>query len=338
MRYPLKFETDIFRKFRDSNILVIIRRMRKIYTIGESVLDIIFRNGELQAAKAGGSMLNSVVSLGRIGLPVSFISEYGLDEVGILIDAFLKKNGVDTGFVNRYKDGKTSIALAFLDEKNDAHYSFYKNYPEKRLEFIFPEIKIDDILLCGSYYSISAEIRDKFKGFVNDAKRRAALVIYDPNFRKSHLDELGSLKPTIVENIQMATILRGSDEDFRNIFGSGNVEEAWDAISEYCQCLVYTANSEGVYVKTTSFSGKFPVKKITPLSTIGAGDSFNAGMIASFYRNKISADDLVRLGGKEWEKIISTAVEFAAHVCMSYDNYIDLTFAGKYLSASRLQL
>ena len=312
--------------------------MRKIYAIGESLLDIIFRKGQPQTAKAGGSMLNSAVSLGRIGLPVSFISEYGLDDVGNMIDAFLKENSVDTSSVNRYTDGNTAIALAFLDEKNDAHYSFYKNYSEKRLKFNFPEIRNGDIVLCGSFYSVSVEIREKFKGFIGSAGKSNALVIYDPNFRKSHLEELESLKPLIIENIQMATVLRGSDEDFSNIFGSGNAEEAWEAIREYCQCLIYTANAEGVYVRTNSFSGKFPVKKIIPVSTIGAGDNFNAGMIASFYRDKISVKDLVRLGEKEWERIISTAVGFATHVCMSYDNYIDLAFASKYLSASRLQI
>ena len=91
--------------------------MRKIYAIGESLLDIIFREDQPQTAKAGGSMLNSVVSLGRMKLPVSFISEYGYDDVGNLIDKFLKENGVDTSFVHRYNDGNTSLALAFLNEK-----------------------------------------------------------------------------------------------------------------------------------------------------------------------------------------------------------------------------
>ena len=77
--------------------------MRKIYGIGETVLDIIFKNGQPQAAKAGGSVLNSVISMGRIGLPVSFISEYGRDDVGNLIDTFLKDNGVNTSAVHRRK-------------------------------------------------------------------------------------------------------------------------------------------------------------------------------------------------------------------------------------------
>ena len=61
-------------------------------------------------------------------------------------------------------------------------------------------------------------------------------------------------------------------------------------------------------------------------------------IIASLYRDRISANDLVKLGEIDWKKIITTAVEFATHVCMSYDNYIDLAFASKYLSASGLQI
>ena len=88
--------------------------MRKIYGIGETVLDIIFKGDQPQAAKAGGSVLNSVTSMGRMGLPVSFISEYGIDDVGELIDTFLNENGVNTSAVHRFSNGSTSLALAFL--------------------------------------------------------------------------------------------------------------------------------------------------------------------------------------------------------------------------------
>jgi fructokinase len=312
--------------------------MRRIYAIGETLLDIIFTDGKPHTAKAGGSMLNSVVSLGRIALPVSFISEYGCDDVGQMIDEFLKENGVGTSYVHRYEDGKTALALAFLDEKNDAHYSFYKNYPPKRLEIDFPLLTGEDIILCGSFYALSSEIRERFISFLHSARDRGATIIYDPNFRKSHLNELDSLKSMIIENIQLATIVRGSGEDFMNIFGAKKPEDAWRIIKEYCGCMVYTSVTEGVYVRTHSFSGKYPVRKINPVSTIGAGDNFNAGIIASLYRDKIGRKTIGTLGEKEWEKIINTAVEFATDVCMSYDNYIDPAFASKYLSASRFQI
>jgi fructokinase len=301
--------------------------MRKIYGIGETVLDIIFKKGQPKAAKAGGSVLNSVVSIGRMGLPVSFISEYGHDEVGNLIDTFLNDNGVLTNLVHRFHNGNTSLALAFLDENNDAHYTFYKDFPGKRLDIEFPETEKDDILQCGSFYAIWPEIRDKFKKFIQNGKANGALIIYDPNFRKSHLSELNTLKPIIIENMQMASILRGSDEDFKNIFGVNSADEAWESVGEFCKCMVYTANAEGVFVRTTSFSGKFPVQKITPVSTIGAGDNFNAGMITAIYKNNFRRDQLEELGEPEWSKIISTAVSFATHVCLSYENYISIEFA-----------
>jgi len=301
--------------------------MRKIYGIGETVLDIIFKNGQPQAAKAGGSVLNSVVSMGRMGLPVAFISEYGADDVGNLIDDFLVSNGVKTTSVHRFRQGSTALALAFLDEKNDAHYTFYKDYPGKRLDIDFPEINSDDIVQCGSFYAIWPEIREKFRQFIGGAFKKGALVLYDPNFRKSHVSELGQLKPLIIENMQSASLVRGSDEDFRNIFGAGTPDEAWEEVRHYCGCLVYTANADGVFVRTPSFAGKFPVSRITPVSTIGAGDNFNAGMLTSIHRKNIKRDQLARMTQEDWQAVIETAVAFATHVCLSYENYISDEFA-----------
>ena len=301
--------------------------MRKIYGIGETVFDIIFKSGQPQAAKAGGAMLNSTVSLGRIGLPVSFISEYANDNVGEIIDNFLQENGVGTDFIDHFKEGKTKLALAFLNEKNDASYTFYQDYPEQRLNIKFPGIIKDDIILCGSIYAITYEIRKKFMDLISMAKKNGAIVIYDPNFRPSHSSDLDKLLPLIVENMQNAKLIRGSDEDFKNIFGAATPDEAWKVVSKYCNCMVYTANAEGVFVRTISYSGRFSVKAIKPVSTIGAGDNFNAGMMAAIYRNQITGDQLDKMGEGSWSKVISMGVDFATNVCLSYENYISEEFA-----------
>jgi len=303
---------------------------RNIYTIGETLFDIIFKNGQPQAGKAGGAMLNSSVSLGRIGLPVHLISEYGDDDIGRIIDGFLRSNGVSTLFADHFKDGNTALAIAVLDEKNDASYTFYKNYPSKRFDLEFPVIKKDDIILCGSIYAITREIRQQFVSFVKGAAANGGIVLYDPNFRKAHAGELDELRPLIVENIEMASIIRGSDEDFQNIFGASSSDDAWAVVRKYCSCMVYTASSEGVYVRTTSFSGKFNVNKIKPVSTIGAGDNFNAGMIAAIYKNGITRDQLALMGEDMWSKVISSGIDFASDVCMSYENYISEEFAEKW--------
>jgi len=304
--------------------------MRMVYTIGETVLDILFKNKLPVTAKAGGACLNSAVTLGRLNLPVCFIGEYGLDEVGNIIDQFLKANHVSTQYVYRYYNGKSTLALAFLNENNDASYDFYKIYPEQRLAVDFPEIQQDDIVLFGSIYAITIEVRKKLMEFIDQANKKKAIVIYDPNFRKQHLHELEKLKPLIIENIAHADIVRGSNEDFSFILGANNADEAYAEIGKHCVSLLYTANKKGVYVRSPGVSITLPVKTIDPVSTIGAGDNFNAGVVYSLYKHDIDHKDLENLDEKHWEAIVSTAVEFATHVCLSYDNYISEEFAEKY--------
>jgi fructokinase len=304
--------------------------MRKIFTIGETVLDILFKNKLPVTAKAGGACLNSAVTLGRLNLPVFFLGEYGMDEVGNIIDAFLKDNHVSTEYVYRYYNGKSTLALAFLNENNDASYDFYKIYPEQRLAVEFPDISQDDIVLFGSIYAVTIEVRKKLIEFIRKANRKKAIVIYDPNFRKQHLHDLAILKPLIFDNFSHANIIRGSNEDFSFILGADDADETYSEISSYCPNLLYTANKKGVFVRTNKTRATFPVRKIEPVSTIGAGDNFNAGIVYSLFRNQIGYSDLENLDAGSWETLITTAVDFATHVCMNYDNYISEEFAEKY--------
>ena len=56
--------------------------MRKVIGIGETMLDIIFKNSKPIEAVPGGSTFNAIVSLGRAGVPCTFFSEAGNDRVG----------------------------------------------------------------------------------------------------------------------------------------------------------------------------------------------------------------------------------------------------------------
>jgi len=312
--------------------------MRKIFTAGEALVDIIFSEGQPRAASPGGAMLNTSVSLGRIGLPVSFISEYGKDDPGNLIDRFLRDNGVNTDLISRYTGGKTAIALAFLDEKNEAHYTFYKDYPEKRLDLNLPPITSDDIFLFGSIYAITPGVREKLFHLAVSAFENGAIVIYDPNFRRTHNSEKEVLLPLIKGNMNVARIIRASHEDCRNIFNTGTAEEAWNKVTDLSGCLIYTGGKEGVSVFTDSYRGHFHARKIKPVSTIGAGDTFNAGLIAALLRDGIKSSDIKFLKNPEWKKIILSAIDFATEACLSYENYIGLAFASRYRSASRFQI
>lgn len=305
--------------------------MRRIYAIGETVYDIIFKESVPRAANAGGSMLNTAISLGRLDMPVSFISEYGNDYVGKTIDSFLNSNNVCTKYVFKYQKGLTALALAFLDSQNNADYDFYKIYPEKRFDIIIPEIRKNDILLFGSFYAITKDIRKNLIKLLETAKQNNAIIIYDPNFRKSHLPDLPIVKELIIENISYATIVRGSNEDFAHIFNTGDISDSYDCIKDKCNILIYTANKDGVFIKTPTVEINIPVKQIKPVSTIGAGDTFNAGIIYSIIKQDITFNEISLLKSYDWESIISAGIDFSTEVCLGYDNYISNTFANSIL-------
>jgi fructokinase len=304
--------------------------MRNIYTIGETVYDIVFKGGKPVIAIPGGAMLNSSVSLGRLGLPVSYITELGQDEVGDMIFTFLNKNGVNTSFIYRFEDGKTALSLAFLDEDEKASYSFYKQYPEKRLASGIPDQGEDDIVLFGSFFSLSDEVRKPLTSFIGSAAGSGSLIIYDPNYRKPHGSELPHLKDYLKENISFADIVRGSDEDFQFICGAKNADEAFGYVRKNgCSILIYTVGSDKVEFRSEKFSFSLPVPDVKVVSTIGAGDNFNSGIIFGLSKYGIGKNDLSDTSSVSWYSIIETAISFGSHVCCSYENYILKEFAGE---------
>jgi fructokinase len=301
--------------------------MRKVFGFGETVLDIIFKDGQPRAAKPGGSVLNAFVSLGRLGWKPCFVSEYGQDNVGRLIEDYLVENGVNTRYVNRFNDGQSALAMAFLDEENNANYTFYKNFPDERLQELPKDIAADDIVLFGSIYASSREVRKSAVRFLEMGQERGAIIIYDPNFRRAHLAELGELKPRIVENIKYADIVRGSDEDFQLIFGADRPEKVRDIIDDDTKLLLYTQNSANVRVLLNSLETSVPAEKIKPVSTIGAGDNFNAGMIHWLLKNGTTRSGLQLLQEGDLGEMARTGIQFATNVCLGFDNYISHDFA-----------
>ncbi len=305
------------------------RKKESIYCIGETLLDIIFRDGQVIASKPGGAMLNTAVSLGLSGLPVELLTDFGQDAVGDLISQFLHDSGVSTTYSSRYRDGKTALALAMLDEQQNASYSFYKDFPSERLNIPFPELRKEDLLIFGSFYALTSGIRDKLKSFILSARQQGTMILYDPNFRTPHLGELPALKPLILENIAMADLIRGSDEDFQNIFGSNNGKEAYMQVKKAgCECMIYTrATSVEIFYPGNHMVSRNEV--IQPVSTIGAGDAFNAGLLFYLFTKKISKSKLSLMDKPQWKSMTEMGISFAKDVCLSYDNYISKAFIEK---------
>lgn len=298
--------------------------MRKVICAGETILDILFKNNQPIAAVPGGSSFNCIISLGRAGVPAFFLGETGEDAVGDQIAAFLKENQVSTDYFTPRKDIRTAVSLAYLNEKNDAQYVFYKDKPKPNDKFCIPDFQKEDILVLGSYYAICPSLRAQVKQLLHANKEAGGMIYYDINFRKSHQQELEALTPAIQENFTLASIVRGSADDFEIMYGTREAEVIYkEKIAPYCPVFICTNANKELKVCLPDRVLAFPITPIKTVSTIGAGDNFNAGFVYGLMRYGVKKEDLLQMENHLWEKLVNCGLYFAANVCQSIHNSID---------------
>lgn len=306
--------------------------MRKIIGIGETILDILFKDHRAATSVPGGSTFNSMISIGRVGVPACFVSEIGGDEVGRIVRTFLCDNGVDDRYLTEYPDSKSPISLAFLDANSNATYSFYKEPFPRRDDWECPTIERDDIVLFGSYYALNPAMRYKVKGLLDEARRVGAIVYYDVNFRRNHAGEAIKLASTVIENLEYADIVRGSDEDFEVLYRISEGDRVFrEKVDFYCPRLIYSRGAQGLELHSRTLTKQYAIDPVTPVSTIGAGDNLNAGILYGLIKYRIRRDDLDHLTEHDWDQIIRCGLAFSADTCLSADNYISREFAQQVL-------
>lgn len=292
-------------------------------------MDIIFRDDQPIGAVPGGSMFNGLISLGRSGVDAAFISETGNDRVGRRIISFLEDNHVDASNISVYPEAKSPVSLAFLNESNDAEYIFYKDHPHDRLEFITPDIQPNDVVMFGSFYAINPVIRPQMLAFLQYAHEQGAILYYDVNYRASHLKDLVKVTANILENFELADIIKGSSEDFENMYNKKGADSVYRSqIDFYCKNFIYTQGAQPIEFRAQGGLAKqYPVAATQTVSTIGAGDNFNAGFVYGLLKYGVTRD-MLDAGVPEdvWDAVIAEAQQFAANVCGSINNSVDTAF------------
>lgn len=294
------------------------------YTLGESLLDVIFNNLNEVVAKPGGSMLNAAVSMARMDLEVSHISELGDNQVALMLVNFLKKEGINTSNIKQYHKTNTSVALAFLDQDKKPSYQFVNAYPAVRSLPAIPEFKTGDLLLFGSIYSVSQPIREDFLKYLHAALNAGTLLMYDPNMRHKHHLENQHMKEAVMENMRLAHIIKASDEDCLNLFGKGNPEYYFDKIQSINPnaLILITLGEHGAVARSKKVLMRTDAIKIQLVSTVGAGDAFNAGIVKVLSELNITQSNIIHINEAQIMTMLNSGTKRAAEVCTSYDNYI----------------
>ena len=256
-------------------------------------------------------------------------TQMGKDNASEIIIDFMQRNNVETTHAICVEGRQSTISLAMLDSRNDARYEFFRDSAMPKFQTPDIEFEPGDILLFGSFFAISPATRLQVRELVARARSQGAIIYYDINFRKGPHGNSPHIKEYIEENCALSTIVRGSSEDIGNIYGECTAAEAYrDHISSLCSNFICTKGADSTEVFSPGLHAIYPVRKIETLSTIGAGDNFNAGVVYTL--SQLPACTALTLGREEWDKIVTTAHLFSAEVCQSYENYVPEDFLKRY--------
>ncbi len=184
-----------------------------------------------------------------------------------------------------------------------------------------------DILLFGSLYSLDTSVRNQLREVLIAAKRGGVFICYDPNIRHSHHLEDEAVKNALHENIALADLIKGSDEDFENIFGKHSFEDYLLELRKHnpTAALIITRGVHGVLAFSRDYKLELPAIPIIPVSTIGAGDAFNAGIAFAMNKGNLHRNKEKGFSKNQMEVLLKSGLSFSADVCASVDNYIDPT-------------
>lgn len=305
------------------------KNMSKTVGIGECLCEEIHRSGEHQTTVAGGSVLNAIVSLARTGIKTAFVSGIGSDDKGVMVGDFLRQNGVPTDYIAINEGVMTTLSVAELGDNNDATYTFRRDRKACLPPKVMPTMQRNDVLLLGSYYAVSSDMRPFVSQLLCSAREKRAIIVYDINFRPNHSNSLPEVKKNILENMHYADIVRASRDDLREVFSTGSPQTVFDNhLAAFGTPLICTDGAKTITLIDHRGSTHYYNVPPTPtVSTIGAGDNFNAGLIYGINESRISSQMLRKgLSTDVWDRLISRATMFSQAACQSLFNYVPKDF------------
>lgn len=256
-----------------------------ILCAGEALIDMLPRQSTdglpAFAPHAGGAVFNTAIALGRLSADVQYYSGLSTDLFGdVLVDA-LKASKVDASPAHR-SDQPTTLAFVKLVDGH-ATYAFYDENTAGRMLPIssLPKITADALFFGGISLAVTP-CADTYEALLT---REAAskVIMIDPNIRPSFIRDEAAFRARMTRIMALSDIIKLSDDDMAWLFPDEAPMDAGARLvaDGICKIMLITQGSEGVTAFSAHGSVQVAAQKAQVVDTVGAGDTFNAGVLAS---------------------------------------------------------
>ncbi len=287
--------------------------------IGESLVDIISDplHPEAGTAHPGGSPLNVAVGAARLGLQTSLVTHYADDRHGLLIDQHLQANEV------RAINGgttPTSTALATLGPDGAADYTFSITWDINGAALpALAAVQGSTHVHTGSIAAMLAP-GDQATLALVQAAREHATISYDPNCRPAISPDAAAARRQAELFVASSDIVKASDEDLAWLYPDRTPDDALEAWLELGPAVVaLTRGAAGPVLLSRRGRVELAAESITVADTVGAGDSFMAGLISGLAQleglGTHGRDRLQKLTAEQLESLAAYANRAAAITC-----------------------
>lgn len=245
--------------------------------VGETLIDLVTRADDTTQEHIGGSPANVAVGLARLGHNVSLATMIGDDERGAMIASHFAREGISLaeGSVGRRR---TSVATSTLDATGAAAYTF-------DLTWDLPEMASFDKLAHVHTGSIAATLEPGASAVLTavQSARPSATISYDPNVRPSLMGNPQDVRAKIEALIGLSDVVKASDEDIAWLYDGTPVAEVlrlWGQLGP--PLMVVTRGDKGAIVGLSLTGDLVSVDAplVEVVDTVGAGDSFMAGLLS----------------------------------------------------------
>jgi fructokinase len=244
--------------------------------IGEALMDVVIRRDGTSTEHPGGSPANVAIGLARLGRQAELLAWIGLDDHGRLIREHLESAGVS--LVRGSESAiHTSVATAVLDDTGAADYDFdltwavSPNAAPTRKPLVVHTGSLGAILPPGGN-----DVLTLLEGF-----RSTATITYDPNVRPSLMGNPITAAAQIDRVVAASDIVKVSDQDLQWLRSDEPINaQARRWLKMGPSIVVVTRGEQGASAFLRDARRiDVTAPKVEVVDTVGAGDSFMAGLI-----------------------------------------------------------